>query len=329
MKIIYFHRHINKGYSIQRVFSTIIDEIKHKQTVEEFFMPYYKADPMSIIKNLVYVLKNKNKKGISHITGDVHYIAMCLGRKTVLTIHDVGSILKGNVFRKILISLLWLWLPALCVKKITVISEFTRKELASIIPFAKHKIQVVHNAFIPNITHLKKRFNIDCPIVLHIGTKPNKNLERTIIALKDIPCKLVVIGKLNAIQSDLLQNSQLNYENYFDLDYSEIIKWYQTCDIVSFPSTYEGFGVPVLEANAAGRPIIAGNVTAIPEVANDAACLVDSFSIDAIREGFCKVINNSDYRNTLIEKGFENIKRFSPEKIAAQYNTIYNEIIKS
>ena len=95
-----------------------------------------------------------------------------------------------------------------------------------------------------------------------------------------------------------------------------------------FVSTYEGFGLPILEAEATGRPVLTSNIMAMPEVAGDGACLVDPYNITAIRKGTLKVINDSSYRKELVQHGFENVKRFRPEKIAAQYVELYKQIIK-
>ena len=108
----------------------------------------------------------------------------------------------------------------------------------------------------------------------------------------------------------------------------QTIEAIQSSDIVSFPSTYEGFGVPILEANAAGRPIIAGDIEVLHEVAEESACFVNPYEVKSIRTGFERVIKDKVYRQSLVEKGFENIKRFAPEVIAEKYNSVYKEILK-
>lgn len=318
---LFFRKKRINANSIEEVFGIIRRELKNS-TVQE--MPYTGGSPLVMFRNILYARRFRGS--INHITGDIHYIAMGLGRHTVLTIHDVGSGLQGGVLKRFYIKLFWFWLPALCVKRITVISEFTKRELSAVIPFAKGKIQVIHNPFNPQIAYVPKSFNKVCPRILHLGTKENKNLSRIIPALKDIPCYLVIIGKLTGEQSDLLKNNGISYENYYDISYSEIVNQYKACDLVSFATTYEGFGVPVLEANAAGRPIVAGNVAAVPEVAGEAACLVDPFDVQSIREGFLQIIRDDVYREKLVYNGFENIKRFSQNRVVKQYLEVYKEI---
>lgn len=309
--------------SMETVFENINN---HLLPHENICLPLSGSGIKTIIENIQYA--RQHRTDVNHITGEVHYIAIGTGRNTVLTIHDVGSALKGGFVSRLLVKTLWFWIPALIVKRITVISEFTKKELSALVPFAKHKIVVVHNAFCSVVTYKEKSFNRDCPTILHMGTKENKNLERTIDALKGIKCHLNVIGKLSEMQKAMLDNSGISYENHYDVAYSQIVEFYQSCDIVSFPSTYEGFGVPILEANAAGRPIIAGDIEVLHEVAEESACFVNPYDVKSIRDGFEKVIKDTAYRQSLIEKGFDNIKRFAPEVIAEKYNRIYNEIEK-
>ena len=85
--------------------------------------------------------------------------------------------------------------------------------------------------------------------------------------------------------------------------------------------------MPVLEANAAGRPLVAGNLSAIPEVAGNAACLVNPYDVNSIRAGILKVIEDEEYRHQLVKNGLENVKRFRPETIAREYLKVYEEVL--
>ncbi len=317
-----FFRKKRKGVnSIEMVFSTIDSQLPLHTSIQ---LPYEGASPKTLFKNILFAYRNKAK--INHITGDTHYIALGLGRNTVLTVHDVQSAVQiSNPLKRLYVKLLWFWLPALIVKRITVISEFTRIELSKLIPFAKNKIIVIHNAFNPTIEFIKKTKN-KRPVILHMGTKPNKNLERVVEALKGIDCSLIIVGKMSEKQLLLLESYTIDYENYYDVSYEEIVQCYQRCDMVSFPSVYEGFGVPILEANAAGRPVIAGDIPVLHEVANDAACFVNPHSVDSIRSGFIKVIEHDEYREALVAKGLKNIERFAPKAIAEKYNEVYKEL---
>ena len=95
---------------------------------------------------------------------------------------------------------------------------------------------------------------------------------------------------------------------------------------MTFVSTYEGFGLPIIEANTVGRAVIAGNVSSMPEVAGDGALLVDPTDISAIRAGIKRIIEDPEFRTELIERGQQNARRFDPDTIAAQYLSIYREV---
>lgn len=321
MLSVFFRKKREGVNSIEMVFSTIDSQLPLHTSIQ---LPYEGASPKTLFKNILFAYRNKAK--INHITGDTHYIALGLGRNTILTVHDVQSAVQiSNPLKRLYVKLLWFWLPALIVKRITVISEFTRIELSKLIPFAKNKIIVIHNAFNPTIEFVKKTKN-KRPVILHMGTKPNKNLERVVEALKGIDCSLIIFGKMSEKQLLLLETYTIDYENHYDVSYEEIVQCYQRCDMVSFPSVYEGFGVPILEANAAGRPVIAGDIPVLHEVANDAACFVNPHSVDSIRSGFIKVIEHDEYREALVVKGLKNIKRFAPKAIAEKYNEVYKEL---
>lgn len=96
--------------------------------------------------------------------------------------------------------------------------------------------------------------------------------------------------------------------------------------MVMFVSTFEGFGLPVIEAQGTGRPLITSNIQPMKEVAGDAAYFADPFDTSSIRNGVLKIIHDQHYRQSLIEKGLMNVKRFAPEKIAMQYQELYKKV---
>ena len=322
--VFFFRRKLPQFNSIEGVFNTLLHEFHKHVEVKKAEVPCEGAGPRSIFGNLNFAHKHKGK--INHITGHINYLALVTGRKTVLTVHDIGSAFYGNALHRFLIKTFWFWIPALFVKRITVISEFTKQELSALIPFAKHKIRVVHNPISPEIKENPKIFNTERPLVLLIGTKSNKNLERTLAALKDISCILLIIGSLTEHQTELLTKYRLEYRNKFGIPYDEIITCYENCDLLCFASTYEGFGMPIIEAQAVGRPVLTSNLGVMPEVAGEGACFVDPNNVQSIREGVLKIINDKPYREELVVKGLENVKRFQIDKIAQQYLAVYKEL---
>ncbi|GAB3663642.1 hypothetical protein GCM10028791_39100 [Echinicola sediminis] len=293
--------------------------------VRQVEMPYSGGGPGVLFQNLKSF--KKEQMHISHITGDIHYMSLVTGGGTVLTIHDIGSAFSGNFFKKLYIKVFWFWLPAILVRRITVISEFTKEELTKVIPFAKRKIRVVPNPVSSLIRYSSYSFNTDKPKVFLIGTKPNKNLERTLQALAEIDCEAMVLGKLLPEQEALIADLPFKVTNKIGLSYEEVLACYRDADLVCFASTYEGFGMPIIEAQATGRPVITANFGAMAEVAGEGACLVNPFDVGAIEEGIKKIIKDEGYRNELIALGLKNSERFKMERILEQYMEVYKEVI--
>jgi glycosyltransferase involved in cell wall biosynthesis len=93
-----------------------------------------------------------------------------------------------------------------------------------------------------------------------------------------------------------------------------------------FASTYEGFGLPIIEAQAVGRPVITSDLCSMPEAAGGAACLVDPYDVAAIRQAVLRVMEDHEYRDDLIARGLVNVERFRASKVAAQYAQLYRTV---
>lgn len=324
--ITYLKRASAKHYhSIEALFQSIEMLVAQQYVVKQAQVTHLGAAPWQLIKNM-WGFKVA-PSSIVHITGDVHYMAMASGKQTILTIHDIGSALSGYWLKRLYIKLFWFWLPAWRVRYITVISEFTKNELVQLIPFAKHKIRVIHNPVGNEFNAIHFTFNNNRPVILCMGTKVNKNLELVMDSVAGLSCSLHIVGPLTALQISKLENLDIVYNNSVYLTRADIVQTYIDCDVLCFPSTYEGFGMPIIEAQATGRPVLTSNIGAMKEVAGDGACLVDPFDAVSIRAGLERLILNPDYRDQLISKGFDNVKRFSLHHIAKQYMDLYEELI--
>jgi glycosyltransferase involved in cell wall biosynthesis len=188
------------------------------------------------------------------------------------------------------------------------------------------KLVVIPDCLPAGFTRIPKIFNAERPVILQIGTKPNKNLDALIQALEGQNCELHVVGQLSDQQRLLLDHCAVRYRNSVDLSESDLLKAYKQADIVSFVSTYEGFGLPILEGNAVGRPVITSNLAPMSEVAGEAACLVDPHSVTAIRKGIARIVTDPYYRAELVNRGFENVLRYSADEIARQFASLYETV---
>jgi glycosyltransferase involved in cell wall biosynthesis len=183
---------------------------------------------------------------------------------------------------------------------------------------------VVYNPVNPKIQPHIKDFNV-IPTILLLGTKSNKNLERSLQAIKDIPCRVVIVGELSATQIRLLTSLKISYTHKQNIPFEAIVTCYKQADIVCFPSLYEGFGMPIIEAQATGRVVLSSNIGAMKEIAGTGAHMVDPYSLEDIRAGILKIISDTSYRASLIEQGFANASKYSIDNTVSSYMSLYNE----
>ena len=326
MQITYFFRKKNYEFSIERVFMNVCEQSEF-DTINKY-VKYNRITIYNILINLLFCYRNRGY--INHITGDIYYCMLALPAKnTIITFHDLGIVLNTTGFKKWFYYYFWYYLPAKKARYITCISKSTKNELVSITKCNEKKIVVIPNPISTQYSYSEKIFNTENPVILHIGTRDNKNLERVIEALKGLTCTLRIIGKLSPLQTEMLHDNMIQFSNSFELSDKEILNEYLSADIVSFPSLFEGFGMPVIEAQSIGRVVLCSEIDPLTQVSGGAACFVNPYDIKSINEGFKLIISNNEYRENLIIAGLENAKKYSPQKIAAMYNQVYNTIENS
>jgi glycosyltransferase involved in cell wall biosynthesis len=325
--ITYFHRNSKVGYSIQKVFKTLTDEISKSNEIEEVYMKSKTSMPLDIIKNSYFTFLHRNITGVNHITGHIHEVVLGLiGCKTILTVHDLVFLDNvKNPIKKFYKWLFWLYLPIKLSNVVVCISEKTKNNVLKNIK--TNKLIVIGNPIDPMFRYVPKKFNHEKPIVLHIGTGWNKNLKRVIEALQDISCELRIVGILKAEQLELLKNYRINYSNVFNLSDNEIVLEYRKCDIVSFPSEYEGFGMPIIEGQMTGRIVVTSNIEPLVEVGGKGVIYTDPHNTLSIRNAYLKVIKDDEFRKNKIILGQINVKRFNVEKITQEYLNLYKNIL--
>ena len=320
MKVLLIYRNkVDGANSIEELFQTISVELRKKCEVIEY--------QLGARKNLLRDILNIRKIDVDvyHITGEAHYVACFLPkRKTMLTIHDIhhyNSNLRG--WKKLVYRYIFLTSPLRSVRQLTTISNQTKEMLQKTFTQCP-PITVIENCYNDSLFKaIHRDFCVDKPRLLHIGTKSNKNLPRVIEAIKGLNCELVIIGRLTNEQKNLLQDSKIDYENMYNLSMKEVYNHYLNSDIVAFVSLSEGFGLPIIEGQAVGRVVITSDHQPMNRVAGDAAYLVDAWSVGSIRDGIEELISNSQLRNDLIKRGFDNIIHFSPQSVAKQYYQLY------
>ncbi len=259
-----------------------------------------------------------------------HHLPFNTGKiPLVLTIHDL-------VYRKYPHTMPWLQFLSEKLllrysvnkaKKIISVSTATRNDLIHELKIPAEKITIIHSGFFKPQAHQStnlEALGIDKPFLLFLGTlEPRKNIARLIEAVLALPpelknnYQLVLAGPLgwkNKKIKPQLANPQINYVGYVnDTTVHTLLK---QATVFVFPSLYEGFGLPLLEAMSVGTPVLTSTDPACQEIAGDAAYFIDPYNVPSITQALQELLTNPDLRITLRNKGYENITRFSWEAAA-------------
>jgi glycosyltransferase involved in cell wall biosynthesis len=327
MKITYFQRKViaNFHFSVEIIFGDVKNALPKNMEQNTIVSTYYSQ---GVFKRLYNCWEAFTKQGkINHVTGDISYIGIALRKKnTIQTILDCVFLENSSGIKRKLLKYFWLSMPIKKATYITTISNQVKGEIIKHTNCNPDKIFVVPIALSPLFIKSAKPFNGFNPTILMTGSAPNKNIIRMIEALHGIPCNVIIIGKQEQEYINKFKDCSIAYSYKSGLNQQQMLEQYQQADILLFASTYEGFGMPVIEAQAVGIPVLTSSISSMPEVAGNGALLVNPLSVQEIKEGVLKIISNEKYRNEIVENGLQNVKRFNINNIVQQYIEIYKKI---
>ncbi|MGB3713498.1 MAG: glycosyltransferase family 1 protein [Candidatus Promineifilaceae bacterium] len=268
-----------------------------------------------------------------------HVLPYSYRRPSVATVHDLGFLVYPEAHtRRQLVYLRWsTGHNSRRARKVIVDSEATKKDLIKYYKIPAEKVEVIFPGIDPELrpvmdadkrAAVMEKYGITPPYILHIGTiQPRKNLTRLIDSFigSGVDHQLVLAGKLGWLAEPIVAKVQemkpANRERILLAGYiaaEDKGALISAAEALVFPSLYEGFGFPVVEANACATPVLASNSSSIPEVAGDAALLVDPLNQTAIGNGISHILDDETLRHRLVKAGFNNVRRFSWETAAVK-----------
>lgn len=324
IKVLLIVRDSNRGgKSVESIFSGLIPLLKKEVDISR----YEYSDQKSVLYNYRKIMGSQ--ADLFHITSDIYWLSLLLpSRKCILTIHDIGHYLgMSGVRRKIYKRLFILW-PVKRAISITTVSHFTMRSLMSVLPQKlKKKIVVIPNPVPPGVQLSTIYKNAQLKIILQVGTSSHKNCETVIQAMQGLPYTLHILGPLSARQRDLIESTNIQLIHSQNATHDQVLDAYKQASAITFISSFEGFGMPVIEAQAIGRPVITSTKTSLPEIAGSGAHYVeDPKNIIEVREAIIKVMEDKSYQESLVKEGYLNVRRFDREDIAKKYTDLYKAV---
>jgi glycosyltransferase involved in cell wall biosynthesis len=269
--------------------------------------------------------------------------------RSVVTIHDCIHLMFPQYLRSRLAfayARASIGMAARRATRVLTVSESSKRDILRFVDVSPDKIDVIYNGYDErfgaepreeDVVRVRERYQLHDEFVLYAGNvKPHKNLERVIQALHRVRArgldhlKLVLIGdeisKYSALRRAVHQHQLHKYVRFLGYMPEETLAvMYRLAAVFVFPSLYEGFGLPPLEAMASGTPVVTSNVSSLPEVAGDAAVLVDPYDPEAIADGIYRVLTDEGLRHDLRQKGLNRARQFSWEDSARRVRAIYQQ----
>jgi glycosyltransferase involved in cell wall biosynthesis len=323
-----FRSEINKRFSIEKVFQPLESSF----FIEKLILKHELDSISSFFKILLFCIKIKQK--VIHVTGDVHYLIwMLFWKKSILTVHDLNHLeAMPNGIRRTIYKLLWFDLPFLFANKIIAISPYTLSQIQKHFKILPHKIEVIPNSFQSSIDveFIKSSSTNEKFKILTIGNAENKNLLNLIKAVSGIKeVEIHFVGLQSQEILNQLINHHIAYSVSYNLSEKELSFKYFDSNLLYFVSTKEGFGLPILEAQSRGLPVLTSTTTSMPFVAGDGAVFANPYDVEDIRNKILKFVTKKIDIDVLIKKGHENTKRFTVESLINSYHRVYIDMINN
>lgn len=310
-----------ENHSIEKLFRTIIKKKDKNLNFKIRVLPFYSTGFFKRFFNCIWAFFNQGD--INHISGDVNFISLFLNKnKTINSFMDCYNLRQYHGIKKKLFKFFWFYIPIQKSKYITTISEFSRNELKKFNKIQK-KIHVIP-AFLPDLEYKFKR--IRKTKILVIGTTKNKNLDRILEVVKTLNFEIIILGKINIKQQKFLKKNKIKFKNFIDISEKKLIDIYNHSILLLFPSLYEGFGLPIIEAQRMRVPVITSNISPMKEIVKKSGILVNPKNIDEIKYSLKKLIYNKNFRMKLIKKGYKNSFRFKSCQASQKYFQLYKKL---
>lgn len=293
-------------------------------------------------------------------------VPLLMPRPYVVTVHDMSRLLYDNApgFRNHL-RLLRFRRGLLRAARVITVSNATRRDVESVLGVPTEQIRTIYNApdpaflesspppircldesgvqYEPRVQRIMDRYQINYPFLLYAGNiRPQKNIPRLVEAfavvrgeLKNHPLfhnlHLIIIGdeisNFPAVRHAVIKTRAEHVVRFLGFVPIEALRClYQTAQAFVFPSLYEGFGLPPLEAMSCGAPVVASNVSALPEVIGDAAVIVNPENVFDIARGIREILLDPDLRQRVVARGYEQSRRFSWQSTATQVLETYRQV---
>ncbi|AEK19265.1 group 1 glycosyl transferase [Methanococcus maripaludis X1] len=289
----------------------------------------------------------KNNPDIIHDTYHFAPFIFLKKFKKIITVYDISPILypKTHKYSRVIMHKYFFPIILKSSDKIISISENTKRDIMDHFKIPEDKIKVIPLASNKNfkkldendILKIKSKYNFEYPFILYVGTlEPRKNIPNLLKAFysikkQEITHKLVIAGGKGWKYQEIFKTiKKLNLQN--DVIFTGYVPdedlpgLYNAADLFVYPSLYEGFGLPPLEAMQCGTPVITSNTSSLPEVVGDAGIMINPYDVDELANKMYEVLTNEDLGNELSKQGIERAKLFSWKKCAEEHLKVYKEV---
>ena len=266
--------------------------------------------------------------------------------KAIVTVHDLSYLRLPGCFKPALLDYLVTNVPRSVHRANWVLadSESTRCDVIELLQVPEDKVSVLYPGVEPRfcpirdvkaLTSVQIKYELPERFILSVGTvQPRKNYERLVQAFSQVrvpDLSLVIVGGKGWLYEKLFQQVQeLNLQNRVRftgyIDDADLPLVYNLAEVFVFPSLYEGFGIPPLEAMSCGVPVIAADNSSLPEAAGNAGLLVDAKDVEALADALVRVLDNAALRQTLVKRGLAHAKKFTWEKAARTLLAAYERV---